>query len=67
MLVSHVGRLKMIQENSPIIRWHIIKKTSAYKGGEIGCRLCLEEKLCILESLNASKLLELSSCQGVNT
>ena len=27
----------------------------AYKGGENGCRLCLEENLCIFENLDVTK------------
>ena len=34
---------------SSIIKWDIMKKAQAYKGGNNSCRLCLEEKLCILE------------------
>ena len=29
--------------------WDIVKKAQAFKGGNISCRVCLEEKWCIVE------------------
>ena len=36
-------------DKSPIIKWNIVKKAQAYKGGDKSCRLSLADKLCILE------------------
>ena len=32
---------------SPFIKWNIVKKAEAYKGGDYSCRLGLEEKFCL--------------------
>ena len=39
------------------VKWKIIRKSKAYRPGDSGCRLCLDEKLAILDNWGDPKLL----------
>ena len=62
-LQKHVWELKN-KERDFSIKWSILKRVSPRTAGRSKCNLCLEEKLCILESdsaLTLSKRSELFS------
>ena len=50
-LSKHVWNLKEANR-SHFIKWSIVKKVPAYKGGSKRCNLCLEEKLLIMKDKN---------------
>jgi hypothetical protein len=54
-LSKHVWKLKEAKRAFSI-KWSLIKKVPVYRAGARGCRLCLEEKLCILKNRNNNLL-----------
>ena len=54
-LSKHVWELKN-KERDFSIKWSILKRVSPRTAGRSECNLCLEEKLCILESDSALTL-----------
>ena len=54
-LAKYVWELKNKERNF-IIKWSILKRVFPRTVGRSTCNLCLEEKLCILESDSAQKI-----------